>query len=688
MKHLGDITKIHGDQIEPVDCITFGSPCQDLSIAGRRAGLAGERSGLFMEAVRIIKEMRSSTNGLYPTFAIWENVPGAFSSNGGKDFRAVLEELARVEQPDISIPRPSGRGGRWSKAGAIAGNGWSLAWRQLDAQYWGVPQRRKRIALVVDFAGGRASEILFERTSLSRHPDSRIPAWKEIAGLTANCPAGNDGVVGAGRGRKGDGNADCRRTETDKTGEAGRSEREERTDKRESREAAVYSLKIRSGCAGGGKGALVQTEKVGTLSTLQDQTLFQLVQAGEIIPINTQIATRHISMGEKTGLGVGKNGDPAFTLQARHEHGVCYCIAGNIVDRADTAGANGLGAKEEVGYTLNTIDRHAVAYSINPLSSNSMKSANPRSGFNETNVSKTLDCSDANPTKNQGGLAIVQPMPIQDKTGTLSPGAHAGSYNGQDAYNDMLVRCGIIDAMPFDTTQITSPQNGSNPHWGDPCHPLAASAHTPSAVVKVFDARGNGDGKLVPMITGNHESRITDYTAIAVDLYNGAVTGDTATSITCRSIASHSGPQVMESYGIGNGQAHASVTKEKSGTLDTMHDAQAVAIEHMELPKKIAWIVRRLTPTECERLQGYPDGWTDIGEWTDTKGKKHKPADSPRYKALGNSIALPQWFWIAQKMKPYLGENSTLGSAMLCNSKKMRSARVILKGFPQSRQIF
>lgn len=115
MKHLGDITKIHGDQIEPVDCITFGSPCQDLSIAGRRAGLAGERSGLFMEAVRIIKEMRSSTNGLYPTFAVWENVPGALSSNGGEDFRAVLEELARVEQPDASIPRPSGRGADGAK---------------------------------------------------------------------------------------------------------------------------------------------------------------------------------------------------------------------------------------------------------------------------------------------------------------------------------------------------------------------------------------------------------------------------------------------------------------------------------------------------------------------------------------------------------------------------------------------
>lgn len=594
MKHLGDITKIHGDKIEPVDCITFGSPCQDLSIAGRRAGLAGERSGLFIEAVRIIKEMRSSTNGLYPTFAVWENVPGAFSSNGGEDFRAVLEELARIEQPDVSIPRPSGRGGRWSKAGAIAGNGWSLAWRQLDAQYWGVPQRRKRIALVVDFAGQRAGEILFERTSLSRHPDSRIPAWKEIAGLTANCPAGNDGVVGAGRGRKGDGNADCRRTETDKTGEAGRSEREERTDKRESREAAAYSLKIRSGCAGGGKGALVQTEKVGTLSTLQDQTIFQLVQAGEIIPINTQIATRHISMGEKTGLGVGKNGDPSFTLQARHEHGVCYCIAGNIVDRADTAVANGLGAKEEVGYTLNTIDRHAVAYSINPLSSNSMKSANPYSGFNETGVSKTLDCSDANPTKNQGGLAIVQPIPIQDKTGTLSPGAHAGSYNGQDAYNDMLVRC------------------------------------------RVFDARGNGNGKIVPTITGDHESRITDYMEIVTEPEDCLTPWDN---------------QARRIYSE-NGTFPALAAREKAG-----QNQQSVLTE-----TEIRWIVRRLTPTECERLQGYPDGWTDIGEWVDTKGKKHKPTDSPRYKALGNSIALPQWFWIAQKMKPYLSENSTLGS--------------------------
>ena len=490
MIHLGDITKIHGDQIEPVDCITFGSPCQDLSIAGRRAGLAGGRSGLFVEAVRIIKEMRKATNGMYPLSLFGKMYQERSVPTAERTSVSCWKNLPAWNSQTLLFLDLRG-GGRWSKAGAIAGNGWSMAWRQLDAQHWGVPQRRKRIALVVDFAGGRAGEILFERESLPGHPDQSIPTWKEAARTAGNRPAGNDRVVAEG-GRN------------------------------------AYTLKIRGGCAGGGKGALVQTEKTGTLSTLQDQTLFQPV--------------------------------PILNDQG--------------------------GGKMDVSY---------------------------------------------------------------DVVGTLRANA-----KGHDPI--------VFDALPFDTTQLTSPQNGSNPHWGDPCHPLAASAHTPSAVVKVFDARGNGDGQIVPTITGDHESRIIDYTAIAVDLYNGAVTGDTATSITCRSIASHSGPQVMESYGIGNGQAHASVTKEKSGTLDTMHDAQAVAIEHMEPPRAISWIVRRLTPTECERLQGYPDGWTDIGEWTDTKGKKHKAADSPRYKALGNSIALPQWFWIVQKMKPYMGDGAKLGS--------------------------
>lgn len=612
MIHLGDITKIHGDEIEPVDCITFGSPCQDLSIAGRRAGLAGERSGLFMEAVRIIKEMRSSTNGLYPTFAIWENVPGAFSSNNGDDFRAVLEELACVEQPNAVIPGPP-RGGRWSKAGAIAGNGWSLAWRQLDSQYFGVAQRRKRIALILDLGGQRAGEILFERTSLSRHPDPCIQAWKEVAGLTANRPAGNDRMVGAGFLCGSSRNADSRGTEADR---AGKSEAEERTSGDKCCEAAAYTLKIRSGCAGGGNGALVQTEKTGTLSTIQDQTIFQLIQ------------------------------EPT------------YCISGNTVDRKTNQ--NGTGVRESGAFTVNTVDRHAVAYAL----------------------------------QNQN-------------------------------------LC-IDDALPFDTTQITSKVNKSNPQWGDPCHPLAAAAHPPAAVIRISDEEmpvqpmvlesnqvhatvtQNGICPTLPAsmgLGGGYVPMITDHPADRPVVFeNHAQDARYKEAPTCSpTVVARWGtgggntplvavPRQVTSYGIGNGQAHAYASKEKSGTLDTMHDAQAVAIEYSgclnpwdtqarrvygedgtfpALPsresaggnqqavlagQRTRWIVRRLTPTECERLQGYPDGWTDIGEWTDTKGKKHKPADSPRYKALGNSIALPQWFWIAQKMKSYMGDGAKLGS--------------------------
>lgn len=156
MKHLGDITKINGAEIEPVDCITFGSPCQDLSVAGKRKGFDGERSGLFMEAVRIIKEMRQATNGEYPKIAIWENVPGAMSSKEGEDFRVALEELANIVEEGVVIPRPDKK---WNTAGYIAGDTWSIGWRLADAQYWGVPQRRKRIMLVMDLTGRRGGGL-------------------------------------------------------------------------------------------------------------------------------------------------------------------------------------------------------------------------------------------------------------------------------------------------------------------------------------------------------------------------------------------------------------------------------------------------------------------------------------------------------------------------------------------------
>lgn len=179
MKHYGDITKIHGYDLPPVDCITGGSPCQDLSVAGKRAGLDGERSGLFMEQIRIVKEMRERdiANGrtninARPRFMVWENVPGAFSSNGGADFQAVLTEIAKIAEPNApTVPMP--QNGKWSKSGCIYDEmgGWSIAWRVHDAQFWGVPQRRKRIALVADFGGLSAPEILFERKGLSRNSE-------------------------------------------------------------------------------------------------------------------------------------------------------------------------------------------------------------------------------------------------------------------------------------------------------------------------------------------------------------------------------------------------------------------------------------------------------------------------------------------------------------------------------------
>lgn len=193
MEHLGSVTEVHGDKVRPVDVITFGSPCQDLSVAGKRAGIHdGQRSNLFFEAVRIIKEMRDATNGRHPTFAVWENVPGAFSSNKGADFRCVLEAFVRISA-EISVPGPAN--GRWNPAGEIVGDGYSVAWRQLDAQYWGVPQRRKRIYLVADFRGGRAGEILFERESMRGNPAACGAPGQGAAADAAGSAAGSAGEL-------------------------------------------------------------------------------------------------------------------------------------------------------------------------------------------------------------------------------------------------------------------------------------------------------------------------------------------------------------------------------------------------------------------------------------------------------------------------------------------------------------
>lgn len=206
MRHLGDITKIHGGDVPTVNVVIGGSPCQDLSIAGKRRGLAGERSGLFMEQLRVIKEMRKKDaesgrhgNEIRPRFMVWENVPGAFSSNHGADFGAVLQETIRVvcqEAPAVPMPKNG-----WPTAGCLSGmdergNQWSVAWRVFDAQFWGVPQRRRRIALIADFGGLSAPEILFERKSVSRDTQSCGSTGEETAGFTEKSPVQHDSLLG------------------------------------------------------------------------------------------------------------------------------------------------------------------------------------------------------------------------------------------------------------------------------------------------------------------------------------------------------------------------------------------------------------------------------------------------------------------------------------------------------------
>nr|DAI27172.1 MAG TPA: Cytosine specific methyltransferase [Caudoviricetes sp.] len=360
-----------------------------------------------MEAVRIIKEMREATNGEYPKYAVWENVPGAFSSNKGEDFRAVLEELARIKEAGISIPGPDKS--KWAKAGLITGDDWSIAWRTMDAQYWGVPQRRLRISLVLDLTDRRAGEILFEPESLRGHFAPGITPGQATARTVEN---------GAGTADR------------------------------------AFTLKIRSGCEGGGKGALVQTEKSATLSTLQDQTLF-----------------------------------------------------------------------------------------------------------------------------------AAEPL--------------------------------------------------------------------------IYDARGNGDGTTSPTMTGDHNSRVTDYTAITLR-------GDTvAGALLARD---YKGVGREDSFGrviaqpVGADLYNGTLTGDKAVTLTVATAKGGTNTGPSVIEKITRWIVRRLTPTECERLQGYPDGWTDLGEWIDSKGKAHKAADTPRYKALGNSIALPQWYYVLGGIADRLPDNATIGS--------------------------
>ena len=262
MKRYGDIHGLHGAKLEPVDVITFGSPCQDVSIAGKREGLSGGRSGLFFEAIRVIREMREATNGEYPKWAVWENVPGALSSHNGEDFRQVLESLIRVQEPEADVPLPAG--GRWLPAGEIMGDGYALAWRILDAaQGWGVAQRRKRVFVVLDLAGGRAGEVLFESEGLSGYTPPGAKARQGAAGGAEDSAGAAGFCYESGEASRGIGYQEEESPTLRCWKPPGVAVRE-----------PPLTLKIRSGCDGGGKGVLIQHDLSATLGCHNDQTLF------------------------------------------------------------------------------------------------------------------------------------------------------------------------------------------------------------------------------------------------------------------------------------------------------------------------------------------------------------------------------------------------------------------------------
>ena len=641
MRHYGDVSGISGADLEPVDIITFGSPCQDLSIAGKRSGLDGSRSGLFFEAVRIVKEMREKTHGEKPRFIVWENVPGAFSSNKGEDFKAVLEEVIRIKEQEAP-PLPPPEKGRWPYADCYLGDGWSVAYRVLDARYWGVPQRRARIFLVADFAGGRAPEVLFKSEGVSGYTPQGFRQGQGAAGDPEESPGAAGGTDEGYRGRvilndQGGSRMDVSedvvstlRAEahhppvlldgppgaagfcTEHSANARGIGYEEETsptlragvvpaaialdyhpadsrigigepekiqtltsrmgtggnnvplvmDGKAHQELPPQTLKIRSGCEGGGKGAQVQVEKSATLGCNNDQTVFIPYCKG---------ARPHSKVEGQSW----KEADVANTL--------------NTFDLSESR-CNELAVK---------------AYGICSKASHSMLSDNPHSGFYEAKTSRTLDQNGGRPDCSQGGIAVV-----------------AFAQNQRDEVRDLKNVSGALAAEPG-TKQQTYVLQGS--------------------MIGRADKNGpQGDGV-------NEEVSFTldtsDRHAVAYPVY-------------CASKSSF----------------FTMAEEEMASTL--------VASDYKDPPiineNEPYYIVRRLTPTECARLQGFPDWWcSDLGTedptdeeirfWADvfethrkvvTGTKKSKTekqirkwlkdphSDSAEYRLWGNGIALPCAYFV------------------------------------------
>ena len=639
VKHYGDVSALSGADLEPVDIITFGSPCQDLSIAGKRSGLDGSRSGLFFEAIRIVKEMREKTNGEKPRFVVWENVPGAFSSNKGEDFKAVLEEIVRIKEPEAP-PLPPPEKGRWPYADCCLGDGWSVAYRVLDAQYWGVPQRRARIFLVADFAGGRAPEILFKSEGVSGYTPQGFRQGQGTAGDPEESPGAAGGTDAGGRGRvilndQGGSRMDV-------------SEDVVSTLRAEAHHPPVVMDEGEPAAAG-----FCTEHSANARSIGYEEETSPTLRAGVVpaaIALDYHPADSRIGIGETdtiqtlTGrMGTGGNNVP-LVMDGAHQELPPQTLK---IRSGCEGGGKGAQVQVEKSATLgcNNDQTVFVPYGICSKASHAMLSANPHTGFYEADTARTLDQNGGRPDCSQGGIAVV-----------------AFSQNQRDEVRDLKNVSGTLAAEPG-TKQQTYVLQGSMIGRADKNGPQGdgvnedvsftldtSDRHAVAYCMTAGEFTRVGAEQSPPIMARDYKDP-----NVVIKEDNGRDTDKEA----------EGGPLCMAT-----GQANAEIGEDLCPTLSCNHEAPIITEPY--------YIVRRLTPTECARLQGFPDDWcadlgtsdpadAEIAFWTDvfethrkavTGAKKPKTekqirkwladpySDSAEYRLWGNGIALPCAYFV------------------------------------------
>ena len=641
MKHYGDVSKLNGAELPPVDIITFGSPCQDMSVAGKRAGLSGSRSNLFYEAVRIVKEMRCKTNGEYPRFVVWENVPGAFSSNKGEDFKAVLEEICKIKDDTLSVSKSE----KWTNAGEIVGDAFSVAWRVFDAQYWGVPQRRKRIYLVADFAGECAGEILFEQKSLSGNSPQSVCKRKTTPGNVKDC-IGATGFDGYNGQLTGDLSA---------------------------------TIGVNCGMSTGRNGIVLNDQGGNRMDITEDVTCTLRAEAHHppCVLESAGFCTEHsaksrgIGYEEETSPTIRAGTVPAAVMFENHSQDTRYTgpveKAPTVLSTYGTGGNNqpfvietpktlkirsgcdggGKGAlvQDNKSATLSCNNDQTVfvpqAYGICSKDSNSMKSDNPNSGFYKAETSRTIDTSNQSPCKNQGGIAVVSiqgsMIGRKDENGPQGDGINEDVSFTLNATDKHAVAYGI-DRAAFN--------QGQNAKYSF----AVETEKQPTMVAK-------GPGAVATPTYSS--SKASFFTKVQEEKANTLVATDYKDPPIVNDNSSYCFYPQMKAECV-------TFTKEKSGCIvnGTNPGFQNGVLES-------SYIVRRLTPTECARLQGFPDWWCsnletenptseELAFWrgvfktyaeiNGTKVKydkqiikwlKNPHSDSAEYKMWGNGVALP-----------------------------------------------